>query len=86
MFQVYLPYTVTIEGPLKSKPAFCTGNNNKTIAFTSVEKVSAFVKRAKDTLGIKLEWGAANSIEFPGLENVDFELDPNPNKASTSIW
>lgn len=76
MVTLYLPYTLAVHGPLSSEAAFCTSISNKLIAFTSVHKVFNFIEQAQKLLGIKLEWGVANNVEFPGLDIVEFELDP----------
>lgn len=76
MVTLYLPYTLATNGPLMSEAAFCTSINNKLIAFTSVHKVFQFIEQAQKLLGIKLEWGVANNVEFPGIDTMDFEFDP----------
>lgn len=86
MFQVYLPYTLSVDGPLNCEAAFITSSDNKPIAFTSVLKVSEFIKQANKLLGIKLEWGAVNNVEFPGLETMELEIDPVLDTRTPAVW
>lgn len=77
MTQLFVPYVLaTTAHPLDSQATFCTGQNQRPIAFTSVDKVQHFVAEAKKRLGLLLEWGTASELEFPGLLETDLDVDP----------
>ena len=76
MLQLFLPYMIFCPAPLEASATFCTGPSARPIAFTSEEKVVNFVEQARQRLGLKLDWGMASELEFPGLELHKLDLDP----------
>jgi hypothetical protein len=73
----YIPYSVASQNPIAAEPTFCTGQSGFPIVFTTVRYAEDFVNNAK-RIGIKLDWGMATELEFPGLEDCSaFEIDPN---------